>query len=124
MRIHHLGVGVEHIASGPSRPQCAFNFSESRTAGIIHGDVMPAWFADDQSAHEGRVIMAVDSGKFQRELITFRQFATAPLVTDEKSIATGANDELVGGVITTTREDGRVLRSKNVALVGSCLGLL
>lgn len=68
------------IARGAAGNELLLHRCQRFLRGSIHGEVMLRRLADDEGAHEGRVIMPVNASPFERELVALAQRAAARLV--------------------------------------------
>ena len=80
-------------------------------------------FADQQRAHQAGVVLAVDAGELERQLVAGVEAAAPRLVATEQGVAPGADDERVAGVVAAALEDRGVHRGEDRALVGALTGL-
>jgi hypothetical protein len=90
----------------------------------MHLDVARLRLADDEGAHQGGVVVPVDPGELQRQLVGCRQLAAAGLVAAQQRVRPGPDDELVGRIVAAAGEHRRLLGGENVALVGAGPGRL
>ena len=65
------------------------------------------------------MIVAIDAGEFQGELVALRKLAAAGLVAAEQRIVARADDELIAGIVAAAGKDRRLLRGKDFALIGA-----
>ena len=96
--------------------------SSSVLGGFRHGALMRGRAADDEGAHQAGVVLAIDAGEFQGELVLRIQHAPAGFVAAEQRIRPGADDEGIAGIIAAALEDSALHRGQDVALVRAGMG--
>jgi hypothetical protein len=74
--------------------------------------------------HQGGMIVAVDAGEFESELIASGELSPPGLVAAEERILARADDEFVARVIAAAGKDRRLLGGKDAAFIGSGAGLV
>src|SRR5262245_36808281 len=98
MRVHDSGMGIEDVAGSVAGLHDLFDRSEGLARRLLHPEVMSSGLADDECAHEGGVIMAVDASEFECELVVLRQLAPARFVAAQEGVRTGTDDEFIAGI--------------------------
>ena len=70
------------------------------------------------------MIVAIDAGEFEGQLVPLGKLAASRLVAAEQRVAARADDEFVAGIVAAAGEDRRLLGGEDVALIGARTGFL
>ena len=123
MAVEHLGMGVEHLAHRRARNELRLAREQRLDAGGVQRALAGARLADQERAHQAGVVLPVDAGELEGQLVARVEPATPRLVAAEQGVAPGADDERIAGVVAAAPEDRAVHGGEDRALVGACPGL-
>ena len=114
--VERAGVGVEGLAERPSGPERVLH-GEQRVAGhLVHLDLARRRPADAEGAHHAGVVVAVDAGPFQGQLIVRVQVPAPAVVAAQERARPGADDEGVAGIVAPALEHRALHGGQDVAL--------
>jgi hypothetical protein len=108
----------ENVSSAATGAEFGLAGQQRRLGSSVIAQMQRVGLADHDGAHDGGVVVSVDAGEFQRDLVLGRELAPARFVAAEQGVAAGADDEFVGGIVAAACENRVVLRCEDIALVG------
>ncbi len=86
VRLHHARMRVEHVAEGLAGPHGLLDGLQRLGAGGEQFLVAHQRAADDHGAHQRRMVLRLDAGPLDRQLVLRRQGAAARLVAAEERV--------------------------------------
>ena len=120
--VHHAGMRIKHLAHGRARSDLIQTGLHRISTRFVHILLQAGRFTHNQRAHQAGMIAAIDSGKFQGQLISRIKRPASAVVTAQQSILTRTDDELVARVISPAAEDRALHGSQNIAFIRTGTG--
>ena len=107
----------EDVAGRPSGPQLRLAGEERGAGRLMVAAVQRTGSSHHMGPHHGRMVMAMDAGEFERDLIVGVEPSPPRLGAAQQGIRAGADDEGIAGCVAAAAENGIVLGREDPAFV-------
>ena len=115
-RVEHIRMRLEDLAHGGAGPGFGLAGFERIHRHSVHGPVPRIGIPDQDRAHQAGMVMPVDPGEFQHQLVLGLQMPAPAEVAAEQGVPARPDDELVGRVVAAVPVDRAMHGGEDLAL--------